>query len=275
MEQLLAHPAVQSAVAPLIVSLALAVALWRASARWQGLVILAGFMTTVFLVTGLTLMPLTSTRKIILVSMALPLLALLSEFIKVRSVARVSLLAILTAAALLWVIWPVLLRMEVGAALPLAAGLMAYVAWTTVMFIAWEGSPERTGSAALALAIGTGGAAIIGASALYGQLGFAVAAAMGGLLLRWMLSPGRNGFGLATAVAVAVPLALLGAAATVYAKLPWTTLFFLALVPLAVRIPVLPGKSRWMRVPVMTLISLLPALPALWLAWRAAGDVIY
>jgi len=28
-------------------------------------------------------------------------------------------------------------------------------------------------------------------------------------------------------------------------------------------------------VPLMTAISMLPAIPALWLAWRAAGDVVY
>lgn len=275
MQDLLAHPAVQSAAAPLMVSLILAALLWRASARWQGLAIVAGFVTSVVLITGYPLLPLTSTRKIILASLALPLLALASEFLLKKPIARIVMITLITATALPWIIWPVLSRMEMGEALPLAAGLMLYVAWSVGIFIAWGNSPERTGSAALAMAIGTGAAAMIGASALYGQLGFAVAAAMGGLLLRWMIAPGRNGFGIAAAVAVAVPVALIGAAATVYAKLPWTALPWLALIPFAARIPVVPRSSRWLRVPLMTVISALPALPALWLAWRAAGDVMY
>lgn len=275
MQDLLVHPAVQSAAAPLMVSLMMAVMLWRASARWQGLAILAGFLTAMVLITGFSLLPLTSTRKIILASLGLPLLALASEFMLKRPSVRMIVLTIIAAAAMPWIIWPVLSRMEMGEALPLMAGLMLYVAWSVVIFIAWENSPERIGSAALAMATGTGGAAMIGASALYGQLGFAVAAAMGGLLLRWMIAPGRNGFGLAAAIAVAAPLALIGAAATVYAKLPWTALPWLALIPLAARIPVAPRSSRWLRVPLMTVISMLPAIPALWLAWRAAGDVVY
>lgn len=275
MGDVFANPAFQSAVAPLVVGLTAAVLLGRANARWQGLAILAGFLAALALITGLSLLPLTSTRKIILASLGLPLLALALDGKVRRWVVRLTILVVLVAGALSWVIWPVLLRMEMLEALAQLAGLILYVAWLVSIFHAWEDNPERTGSAALALAIGTGGTAMIAASALYGQLGFALAAAMGGLLLRWMIWPGQNRFGLSAAMAVAVPLALLGAAATVYAKLPWTVLPCLALIPLAAGIPVASQGSRWLRVPLMTLISMLPAIPALWLAWRAAGDVTY
>lgn len=275
MDELLANPAIQSAVAPLVVSFAGAVVLWRASSLWQGLAILAGFLAAVFLISGISFEPLSSTGKIVLASLCLPLLALVLEYRLKRPIPRLSVLAALAAATLVWVIWPVIQRMEIAEAVPQVAGLMLYVAWFVIIFAAWESRPERTGGAALALAIATGAAAMIGASALYGQLGFAVAAAAGGLILRWLIAPGRNGFGLATAIAVATPLALLGAGAMVFAKLPWTALPFLALVPLAAGIPVATGKSRWLRLPLITMISLLPALPALWLAWRAAGDVMY
>jgi hypothetical protein len=276
MDSLLANPVFQSAVAPLLVSLGLAMALWRAEARWQGLAIAGGFLAALWLITGLSVTPLTSTRKIVLASLVLPLLALTLELLAaLKPKLRLAILAVLADTVLIWVLWPVLRRMEWGPAVLETAALGLYVAWLIVATGLLAARTERLGSAALALAIGTGGSAFIAASALYAQLGFALAAATGGLLLRWLIWPNQVGLGLAAAMAAAVPLALLGAAGTVYTQLPWTVLCCLALIPLAALIPVMGGGSRWLRVPLMTVIALLPALPALWLAWRAAGDVIY
>jgi hypothetical protein len=80
MQALLAHPAFQAAVAPFLVTLVLALFLRRWGLVWQGLALIAGLLVTVWLTTGLSLQPLTSTRKIILCSLGLPFLALLVGF---------------------------------------------------------------------------------------------------------------------------------------------------------------------------------------------------
>jgi hypothetical protein len=128
------------------------------------------------------------------------------------------------------------------------------------------------------LSLGTGGAAMLGASALYGQLGFALAAATGGLILPWLIRPHLPALGLMTAMAVAIPLAFIGAAGIVYADLSWWVLPCLALVPLAVRVgwkPINNMESAWGRMILITLGGIVPALLGLWVSWQSSGDMIY
>ena len=122
----------------------------------------------------------------------------------------------------------------------------------------------------------------IAASALYGQLAFAVIASLGGLLLVLLVLPVKGktetsigGFGL---FAASIPLALIGGAATVYAKLPATALFFLALVPLVAAIPVekkFSIQNLWLRGSMAAVLGLLPTIPAIWLALGASEPMGY
>ena len=68
MQEILNHPAVQGGVAPFVVGLV--DTLLFAPARLAGLAAIAGFAVTVWLVGGFSFVPLTATRKIILVSLA-------------------------------------------------------------------------------------------------------------------------------------------------------------------------------------------------------------
>ena len=68
MQEILNHPAVQGGVAPFVVGLV--ATLLFAPARLAGLAAIAGFAVTVWLVGGFSFVPLTATRKIILVSLA-------------------------------------------------------------------------------------------------------------------------------------------------------------------------------------------------------------
>ncbi len=270
-----AQPPVQSGLAPFVASLVLAVLLLRAPVRWQGLAIIGGLLLAVLLTIGPALMPLTSTRKIVVASLGLPMLAVLLDVAPLRWRVRVGVVVLLAVLALLWVLWPVLLRREPGGAALLGIGLALYVAAVLVVFARLGCCCARLAGAAMGFSVATGVAVIMAASALYGQLAFALAAAVAGLVAVRLWRPGlaENDacFGLASAMAVAVPLALLGAAASVYARLPMTALPLLALSPLLALIPLAAGRPAWLRVVIAGLLSLPPALGAIYLAWQAAG----
>jgi hypothetical protein len=243
----------------------------------------------VWLTTGLTLQPLTSTRKIILCSLALPFLLLLLEMIPqisrttwVKLTAQILPAVLLISAAALWIIWPVLHRQEGVAAWTMALPVVLYSA----VIIAGTGllgrrTPAKAFStqaaSALVLALGTGATALIAASALYSQLAFAVSAATGAVIVVAMFGSSKQStrFGMLSLYAAAVPVALIGAAATVYAQLPPLVLLCLVLVPLVAWLPLIKPQQHWLHLIVTCLWASVPVLPAVWLAWRAAGPVSF
>jgi len=144
-------------------------------------------------------------------------------------------------------------------------------------------SVPRQGGAMLALSMGVGASALIAASALYGQLAFAVSAAVGGLLLVVLLAPTikisgsdkvRSGLGGLSLFAVGVPLGLIGGAATVYTQLPAVALLSLALIPVVAAIPVFRQLNPWISATLTTISGLIMAGPAFWLAWQAAESSV-
>ena len=279
MEALLAQPPVQSGLAPFVAGLLTAALLLRADPRWQGLAVVAGLLLAVLLIVGPAVTPLTSTRKIVLASLGLPLLALALDTPSIVSRVRTAVVVLGAVAALLWVLWPVLLRRETSDVLLLGGGLALYVVALLLIFERLGHDCARLAGAGMGLALATGAATLIAASALYGQLAFALAAALGGLTaLRWFrpgMPAGEACLGPACAVAVAVPLALLGAAASVYARLPFTTLPLLALAPALALIPLATQRPAWLRIVVAGASTLPPSAIAIYLSWRAAGDIAY
>jgi hypothetical protein len=264
MQDLFAHPAFQSALAPLTSSIVVALVLHRAGNFWQGLAVVAGIFVAILLITGLDFQPLTSTRKIILCSLVLPFLAL--PLFRMNS-------------------WPVLGRLE-GLALWLMGGKVALFAAVIGAGMSWLDSVDvpRQGGVSLALCMGVGASALLATSALYGQLAFAVSAAVGGLLLVVLLEPKiktfgsdkmRSGLGGLSLYAVAVPLGLIGGAATVYAKLPGIALISLAAIPLVATIPLFRQLNPWLSTMLTTLSGLILATPAFWIAWSAAEATGY
>lgn len=270
-------PEAQSSLLPFLCAFFLALVLNRIGERWLGFAIIGGLLLTAALTVGLEFSPLTSTRKIILCSLLLPLLALVLDFLRVSRLRQIMLLMIALAAAIGWVIWPVLVRKDGMEIVLLAAPVVLYVVGVCggVLMLS-RGQSHRESGALIALGLGTGGCSLVAASALYTQLSFAVAAACGGVLLVLLLtkSPGRN-LGNLSLYAATVPLALIGAASTVYAKMPSMGLLFLCLIPLFAAIPLTRIGNFWLRSAVSTILGLLPAIPAVWLAWQAAGPVVY
>lgn len=283
MQDLLAHPAFQSAVAPLISGLLVAWLLKRFGRLWQGLAVVTGLLVSVWLTVGLNFQPLTSTRKIILSSLLVPFLAFpLARFSCSRTCLAGS-LALVSAFIALWVVWPVLVRQEGMALWQTGSKIVLFSALVTGC-ISWFGRTDlaKQGGTLLALGFGTGTATFIGSSALYGQLSFAVTAALGGLVLVLLFTSARKedtaGIGSFTVFAASIPLALIGGAATVFAKLPGMALLFLLLVPVFSAIPLARKfniQNLWLQGILVMIQGLLPAIPAIWLAMSASEPLGY
>lgn len=288
MEEILAHPAVQAAVAPFVVAMSIALLFRRFGLITMGLAIIAGVFTTVMLTTGLSLQSLDSNQKIILSSLCLPFVVLLMEVVRVRlpvtneylkKVMAIAVPAILLVLVANWVIWPVFLRQETVDAWLMSGTVSLYVGVVGALLLTMakskgaEKSPAQ-GAGMLVLGVGTSITCMIAASAFYAQLAASVSASVGALLLIGLFSKSSVGnnvgylgpFGL---FAAATPLLLIGAAATVYAQpsLSGWVLLCLASIPLIAGLRVINIQRSWLRLICTCLLALLPLIPAIWLAW--------
>jgi hypothetical protein len=264
------NPYFQAAALPFIIALIAAWVLRPAGAPWAGLGFALAYGTAVYFITGFQLLPLTSTRKILLAAAGAVVVGLALESLLHDRRLRLWLPPAAGAAVALWVIWPLLLRSEGAALATLALAAPVYVAWLLAGVDALAARPTRALIALLMLGTGTGVSALLGASALMGQLGGAVAAATGAyvlvFLLRGEFAPGRT-----LLLPAALLCALAGVAAVVYASLPWYSLAPLTLIPLLARLP-LPRAGRPFTAVVLAGVYTLPAaLAAIIITWRVAG----
>lgn len=269
MDELLNNPLFQSALLPFVVSLVVAVILRPHGWVWAGLSAVAGFAATVYLLTDFRFFPLSSHRKILLLGGGAVVLGLLLDLLPWRRIAP-GLLLMAAVAATLWVIWPRFRAFDGWQLWALAIAGPVYVAWLVISCEALRQKSLQADSVVFALGLGTGVSALLGATALYGQLGAAVAAAVGARLLLQVIGKPVVAGSIMLVPLVAV-LALLGLGAVVYAKLPWYCLVSLALVPVMARIPLPANMPRLLHIVGSVLITLLPAALAVFLTWRETG----
>ena len=274
MSSFLNDPLFQSAVVPFIVGLLAALALRGIGWFWAGLATTLGFYAAVYLINkGFNFFPLRSTNKILLCGLGAIVVGLLLDIYRGNRRHVPSVLFIAAGAAALWLVWPRLTRLEGWALWALAAGAVAYVGWLTAAMEGLRDRPVRADSAIMAIATGTGLACVLGATALYGQLASAIAAAVGA---RWAM----NGLGWHTpagstlVVPAAVLMGMLGIGAVAFAKLPWIDLVLLGLIPLLARVPLPPWRS-WQVAVVTLAICAVPAALAVYLAFKAEGPPPY
>ena len=69
MDEVLTNPVIQTAVVPFVVALTAGALLNRFGWYWAGLAVIIGFIACAWLIMDLKLVPLTSTRKIIMLGM--------------------------------------------------------------------------------------------------------------------------------------------------------------------------------------------------------------
>jgi hypothetical protein len=271
MDDWLSNPVVQAALVPFVVSMLGTALFMRVAPRWSGLGLILGFGAAMWLILGLELSPLTSTRKIAVLGLLAGVTGVLLDLLQPRRAWTAAVLFAGGAIAIVWVIWPVLSRREGIEMWTLTLGAVAYVGSLSAVSEILRGDSLRAGSAALMLGLASSLAAVLGASAILGQFGGAVAAASGAYLclavLRRVPFAGYN-----LALPAGLVCALIGYSATVYAKLPWYSLPVIATIPfLAAWMPVPFRSPRWFQ-SIIILAALSPAVVmAVFLAWRGAG----
>lgn len=235
---------------------------------WAGFGFALAFGAAAYLIAGFQLLPLTSTRKILLAAAGAVAVGLVLDTLV--SDRRVHLApATGAAAATLWVLWPVLLRSEGAQLAWVALPALAYTGWLVAGTQALEPAPVKTTVAALMLGLGTGVSALLGASALMGQLGGAVAAAVGAYVLAFLWrGPYAGTHADPAGDAVVRPHRRQRGALRQPA---WYSLAPLALIPLLARLPLPAGRGGLGAIALASLYTLPAAAAAIIITWRVAG----
>ena len=269
MQELLNHPAVQAGIAPFLAALLTATLLYRF--KLSGLAIIAGFSVTIYLASDFNFEPLTSMRKLVLCGLIGSLLAIPLGLIQSRWIQ--ALLPVIAGTAVIWVSYRILQQQESLVIAQWGAACVIYVAilvWSMDQLHNHE--PLRAASAATALGFGTGGAALVGASALLGQLGLAIGSAAVAYLLVQVFIKQLPATGRVFTFPIALITGLIGCVAVLSSELPWYTLIFLAGIPLTARLP-LYSASILIKSMQLLLVTCSLAGVTIFLTWRSAGDV--
>ena len=273
MDQFLSRPEIQSAVLPFIVALLLYTVIRKLTVNAWIWALFTAFLISVGLINGLTITPLTGTRKIILLILAsfivVGLIRHVIPSIKIRKTA----IPILAVIALLWVFWKIILRMEVPAMAQFIAGCLVLMLWLLWIFERLGNSDARLHSAGFSLLLGTGLSAAVAASALLGQLALSLSAASGGVLLAWVVMGRDAGSSQAgSTLPYALAATLLGLAAVVFARLPWYALIPLASIPLATEFVPKISETRFTNALVTSLPGLVIALAVAFWVWQSGSS---
>jgi hypothetical protein len=263
------HPAVQDGIAPFLVALAVAILLQRFNLA--GLAIVAALATVAYFLNGPTLLPLTVTRRIILLGLAAGAVGFLADALFKPGRALATGLSLLGAACAVWAFWAVLVQKPIGERALLGGGIAVFVGSMVAILGALQARPVRAGGAALGLGLGTGVAAILGASAVYGLYGIALGAGAGAFLLVQMVAGRTSTAGAVLAFPAALAASLLGAGAMLLAQLAWYALALLLLVPAAAFLPLPQKQPVWLQSIVVSLYTFAAASVVWVLAWQYGG----
>jgi len=272
MHDLLTNPAIQAGLIPFCTALILGLLLKRMGWYWTGLALTAGFAATVYLVVGFQFQPWTGTRKIIALGLGAAGLGMLLDIYPWSRRWFSGLLFIIMGAAVLWMIWPVLQR-RAGLDLWMAGiGSVVFGGWCAVALESLRSKPVQAVGAAVALGFGTGGVALLGASALLGELGLALGAAAGAL---WLLVTftRKTDIGSLAMLPAGVLGGLIGIGGHLYAEVPWYSLALLALVPACGHVSIPTQWPHRLQALAALILAGAPAGIAVWLLWHVAGGV--
>jgi hypothetical protein len=272
LDDLLQHPAVQAGVAPLLVGLVIAAALWRTRFAWFA--VAAAYATAVMLSTGLAFQPLTAGRKVTLAVLLAPFIGAALDAWPRPPRWLWPALAVLCGALACWVFASLLAQREGGDRVLVSLGLLVFVAGLIALTLRLRDDGIAAGSAGVAGALAVGVAALLSASIGYFVGGIAMAAGAGALLaLQFVLkraqTPGYTG-----TLPVGLGLGLFATASVLLAQMPWFVLPLLALVPWAAYAGSTRGAT--LRARVFTAAGLATAtavlfVAAVWLAGRATA----
>jgi len=270
---LLDHPAIQSGVAPFLCALLVAGVFYRVNVI-GGLAIVVGFAVSVMLSTGFAFDPLTSTRKITLIVLVIPFIAIFLALSGKYSKMMLNTFYVLGGLSLLWVLWPVLSRNPVDMILPVI-GYMIYAGWMVGVFLRLsETTALSAGTASTATGFGVGLIALSGSSALLGQMGLALGAAGAAYLFVQLISKKEVEAGLTVTLTSGFIAALVLPAAVVYAKVPWIALPIMAIIPIIAFYPFEDEDCNWRNTITLIAVMALPIGYAIYLTVQSAGEMM-
>jgi len=274
MQGLLDHPAIQAGIVPLVVAVVSGLILRRFGNIWAGLGFLLAFYSSVYLIIGFDLIPLTSTRKIIILGFVAFLVGLGLDLKTMNKPILPFILAILVAIGILWIVWPVLMRKEGSELWVIAVSTSLYVAWLTFSLHKLQPRTPRISVSIFALALGTGASAMLGASALLGQMGIAIAAAAGVFIL---FTAVLSNFKLANNYVLpsVVLCGYIGIAGVIYASLPWYSLLPLIFIPLTAQIINMENYAKYQQILLACILTLPLSFAAVFITWQQAGQMAY
>ncbi len=264
------HPIVQSGVVPFFAAFFVVLVLHRI--RLGGLALVAAFYAAVWLISDFSLQPLTVMRKIVLISLIAPLLGVCVDFMARGSLTWRVGLAMLAAAAGIWVYWPVLEQKPVYEAVLYGGGAALLLSWLVSAMLPMDGAPARSGAAALALAAGTSLCAGYVGATLYGQYATAIAVGAGAFLLWLMITNRKWSAGAVLRLPAATLTGLLLCGLVLVAHLPWYAAAVLALAPLAARLPAPERAALSLQAVVVSLYACVIVAAAIYTLsepWRA------
>jgi hypothetical protein len=255
---------VQGGLAPFVAALAVGFALF--SIRLAGLAVAAALGTAVYLIGGFAFPPVSAQQKILLLSLAVPVLGVVVDLAFKPTRAAGPVLGLIFGLLVLWVGWNVLKQKDSAAALAAGAGVVALAGWLTASCFALRDDPVRAGAAALTLGLSVGVSAFLSASGSYAQYGAAVGAGAGAFLLVQMLLGRTIQAGATFTLSAGVACGLLAAGASLGSQLPWYAAAVLALVPVATLLP-LPRSGVWLQAIVASVYGGIAGVAACLLSW--------
>lgn len=275
MDNMINNPAVQGGLVPFLCALILAALLYR-NTLLRPLAILAGFLSMVYLTVGFQFFPLTSTRKIVLLAITIPLVLLVLGNLRINERALMLLLFLLSAAAGLWLVWPWLARQDGQYFLLYLLALGAYPGIQALLGLSYDKHSRLNSLGNLsALAFACGFCVLLSASALLGQMALSVAASVVALAVVQITKAEREKAGLLLGTYVNLLLGLILLSALIYAKLDWYILPLILISAALIHLPIKSKRHAWQFVMVSFLFAAIPGGLALLIAYQSAGSLPY
>ncbi|MDH5229440.1 MAG: hypothetical protein OEY38_05225 [Gammaproteobacteria bacterium] len=275
MNELLQNPAIQSGILPGILAFVIGLALSRFH-PWSGFAVIAGFWLSIDLTIGFQLDPLTSTRKIIVLSFFAAFFAVIIQIVAFNQRILKLFLAALVLLAIFWMVWPVLERKELAEAIVFSTALIIYSLVFFFGLLALQKHPVISASSAILLSgFSIGFSALLGASALLGQSAIAIGAAATAFVMVQVLVKNKQDSAYILPVSSGLVLCLLSVAMVVYAKVPWYCLIFIAMIPWLSLIRLSESYSLGTKLSLKIAMLSLPAILSVVLTWQSEGPVPY
>jgi len=267
------NPAFQSAAAPILLAFLIIVSFQRQRAWSEPFAVLACFLTATYLIMGLSLFPLDSTRKIVLFAIVFFLIGLAFQFVKVNRKLILPMAVIIGIAACYWILWPWLKRQDWLLLIASALSSAVFVIANCAGFHKASQTRKKFLALAAIFALSAAIASIVGASAKLGQLlmafsmPFFVAFAMD-----WLKPIQQSNMNFLFLI-FCVPTSLLSVSASVYAEVPWYVLIALSLIPLSAFFSLPSSLDKRYKLWAELAVALVPGVLAVLLTWNAAGSV--